>query len=122
MVITIIVLSILLSISIFVNINLTKKYEDLETMAEDSVDTLLENEKFLTELRNRIRSQQSYLRQLDRIGAFEADDETGYFFKEMKDIVNDIAVYFGETPLDDEKSSILEKQKSGISFQRDYIV
>jgi hypothetical protein len=122
MVITIIVLSILLSISIFVNINLTKKYEDLETITEDSVDTLLENEKFLTELRNRIRSQQSYLRQLDRIGAFEADDETGYFFKEMKDIVNDIAVYFGEPPLDDEKSSILEKPKSGISFQRDYTV
>lgn len=120
MVITIIVLSILLSVSIFVNINLTKKYEDLETMAEESVDTLLENEKFLTELRNRIRSQQSYLRQLDRIGSFEADDETGYFFKEMKDIVNDIAVYFGETPLDDQKSSILEKQKFDAKFEKDY--
>ena len=120
MVITIIVLFILLSISIFVNINLTKKYEDLETMAEESVDTLLENEKFLTELRNRIRSQQSYLRQLDRIGAFEADDETGYFFKEMKDIVNDIAVYFGEPPLDDQRSSVLEKPKFDAKFQKDY--
>ena len=120
MIITIIVLSILLSVSICVNINLTKKYEDLETMAEESVNILTENEKFLSELRNRIRSQQSYLRQLDRIGAFEADDETGYFFKEMKDIVNDIAVYFGEPPLDDEKTSILEKQKFDAKFEKDY--
>ena len=121
MMITIIVLTICLGISIFVNINLTRKFDQLDEMAQDSVDTLLENEKFLTELRNRIRSQQSYLRQLDRIGSFEADDETGYFFKEMKDIMNDIAVYFGENPIDDEKKSILEnKKQSDVSFQKDY--
>jgi hypothetical protein len=100
---------------------LTRKFDHLDEMAQDSVDTLLENEKFLTELRNRIRSQQSYLRQLDRIGSFEADDETGYFFKEMKDIMNDIAVYFGEEPIDDEKRSILENQRQpDVSFQKDY--
>jgi hypothetical protein len=121
MVITIIVLSISLAVSIYVNVNLTKKFEKLDEMAQESVDTLLENEKFLTELRNRIRSQQSYLRQLDRIGSFEADDETGYFFKEMKDIMNDIAVYFGENAIEDEKRSILENKKpSDVSFQKDY--
>jgi uncharacterized protein HemX len=121
MIIAIIVLSISLAVSIYVNINLTKKFEKLDEMAQDSIDTLLENEKFLTELRNRIRSQQSYLRQLDRIGSFEADDETGYFFKEMKDIMNEIAVYFGENPIEDEKKSILEnKKQSNVSFQKDY--
>jgi hypothetical protein len=121
MVITIILLSICLAISVYVNVNLTRKFEKLDEMAQDSIDTLLENEKFLTELRNRIRSQRSYLKQLDRIGSFEADDETGYFFKEMKDIVNDIAVYFGENPIDDEKRSILENKKpADVSFQKDY--
>ena len=121
MILTIIVLSICLAISIFVNVNLTRKFEKLDEMAQESVDILLQNEKFLAELRNRIRSQQSYLRQLDRIGSFEADDETGYFFKEMKDIVNDIAVYFGENPIDDEKKSILEnKNQADVSFQKDY--
>ena len=120
MMITIIVLTICLGISIFVNINLTRKFDQLDEMAQDSVDALLENEKFLTELRNRIRSQQSYLRQLDRIGSFEADDETGYFFKEMKDIMNDIAVYFGENPIDDEKKSILERQnQADVSFDKE---
>ena len=121
MLVSIIVISILLFVSIYVNINLTKKYEDLEILAENSAETLLESEKFLTELKNRVLSQQSYLRQLDRIGSFEADDETGYFFKEMKEIVNDIAVYFGEEPMGDEKSSILERPtKSGVQFQKDY--
>ena len=114
MLVLMIVMFILLSVSIYVNINLTKKYEDLETITEKSVETLLENEKFLTELKNRVLSQQSYLRQLDRIGSFEADDETGYFFKEMKDIINDISVYFGEEPLDDVKTSILKKPTSGL--------
>lgn len=121
MLVSIIVLSVLLLSSIYVNINLYKKFEKLEEMAENSVDTLLENEKFLTELKNRVLSQQSYLRQLDRIGAFEADDETGYFFKEMKDIINDIAIYFGEKPLDDQRSSILEKPKFDARFEKDYL-
>ena len=120
MLVSIIVISILLLVSIYVNINLTKKYENLEILAENSVETLLENEKFLTGLKNRVLSQQSYLRQLDRIGSFEADDETGYFFKEMKDIVSDIAVYFGEPPLDDEKTSILERPKFDATFEKDY--
>jgi len=105
MTIVIVVLSILLIASIYVNINLTKKYEKLDDMAQESVSVLIENEKFLTSLKNRLLSQQSYLRQLDRIGAFEADDETGYFFKELKSIVNDISLYFGENPIDDDKTN-----------------
>jgi hypothetical protein len=27
------------------------------------------------------------MRQIDRLGSFESDDETGYVFKELKDIV-----------------------------------
>ncbi len=44
-------------------------------------------------------------------------------FKEMKDIMNDIAVYFGENPIEDEKRSILENKKSAdVSFQKDYSI
>ena len=120
MILTISVLSVLLIVSVYINVNLTKKFEKMEEMAENSVDTLLENERFLTELKNRVLSQQSYLRQLDRIGSFESDDETGYFFKEMKDIINDIAIYFGQTPIDDNRESILEKQKFDAKFEKDY--
>jgi hypothetical protein len=39
-------------------------------------------------------SQRSYLKQLDRRGAFESDDEIGFFFKELKKIVDDISKNF----------------------------
>jgi len=120
MVILVYVTIVLLIGSIYINVNLLRKFEKMEEMAENSVDELTKNEKFLAELKNRVLSQQSYLRQLDRIGSFEADDETGYFFKEMKDIVNDITVYFGEEPMGDEKTSILEKQKFDAKFEKDY--
>jgi competence protein ComGC len=134
MTIMIVVLSILLIASIYVNINLTRKYEKLDDMAQESVDALIENEKFLTSLKNRLLSQQSYLRQLDRIGAFEADDETGYFFKELKSIVNDISLYFGENPIDDDKANsvlanlkfqeINDENKYDVKFEykKDYYV
>lgn len=123
MVIMIVVLSILLTLSIYVNINLTKKFEKLEAMAEDSVDSLLENERLLISLKNRLLSQQSYLRQLDRIGAFEADDETGYFFKELKSIVNDISLYFGENNVEESEDEVFEsKSNFQAKFEKDYNV
>ena len=64
MIITIVAISILLMISIYININLLRKFDKLEEMSQNSVDILLENEKFLTELKNRLLSQQSYLRNL----------------------------------------------------------
>ncbi len=120
MLVGIIIVSILLSISIFVNINLIKKFDKLEEIASNSVDALLENEKFLTSLKNRLLSQQSYLRQLDRIGAFESDDETGYFFKELKNIVNDISVFFGEKPIEEEQSIIAKNKSFEARFEKDY--
>jgi competence protein ComGC len=120
MLISIICISILLCVSVFININLVKKFDKLEEIAQNSVDSLLENEKFLTTLKNRLLSQQSYLRQLDRVGAFESDDETGYFFKELKTIVNDISVFFGEKPLEDEKPSITQNENFQARFQKDY--
>lgn len=82
-------LSLLLIGSGYVIYNLYTKYAQLESVAQENVD-------FILSVRNRVLSQQSYLKQLDRKGAFESDDETGYFFKELKKIINDIAVYLDE--------------------------
>jgi hypothetical protein len=44
---------------------------------------------------------------LDRKGAFESDDETGYFFKELKKIINDIALYLElESEQDEEEKDV----------------
>lgn len=71
---------------VYVIYNMYKKYDALERVAQENVD-------FILAIRARVLSQQSYLRQLDRIGSFESDDEVGIFFKELKKIINDISIY-----------------------------
>jgi hypothetical protein len=93
-----IILSIFLVSSLYVNYNLYKKYDKLEELSLNLEEVARNNEEFIIAIRNRIMSQQSYLRQLDRKGAFESDDEVGYFFKELKKIVNDISINLNIEP------------------------
>ena len=65
----------------------------METL-EDNIDELVKNiteyDTFYDELKRRVNESNSRLKQIDRLGSFEADDETGVIFKELKDIVNDL--------------------------------
>jgi hypothetical protein len=97
--ILLILLFLLLIGSLYGNINLYKKYSKLEEIAQ-------ENQDFILAIRNRVMSQRSYLKQIDKKGSFESDDEVGYFFKELKKIINDISLYFeDEEIVDDEKDN-----------------
>ena len=93
-----------LGISIYGNFNLTNKYEALEEIS-------IKNEEFIIAMRNRVLSQQSYLRQLDKNGAFQSDDEVGYFFKELKKIINDIYSYFEDTPPKDDDDDTTPRER-----------
>lgn len=86
--------------------NLYVKYSKLEETANANLD-------FILSIRSRVLSQRSYLKQLDRKGAFESDDEVGYFFKELKKIVNDISTY-----LDIEQNQEDEQQDQQIIRSR----
>lgn len=89
--------------SVYVIYNLYRKYDSLEKVSQENFD-------FIVSIRSRVLSQQSYLKQLDRRGAFESDDEVGYFFKELKKIINDIAFYLeieNEQTEEERPSSVL---------------
>ena len=62
--------------------NLTRKTEMLETWVEDFTQT--------------IDTVQSDLKKIDYMGSFEADDETGTIFEQIKEIVNQLESYRGE--------------------------
>ena len=62
--------------------NLTKKTEMLETWVEDFTQT--------------IDTVQSDLKKIDYMGSFEADDETGTIFEQIKDTINQLESYRGE--------------------------
>lgn len=84
--IVLVLLVLILCASLYVNYNLYKKYEMLE-------ETALENEQFLLAIRNRVMNKVSDLKQIDKRGSFESDDEVGHFFKDLKKIVIDIASF-----------------------------
>lgn len=109
-----IILIIFLSISIYININLYKKYDVLEQISSDLEISAKESREFITSMQSRIMSQRSYLKQLDKNGSFESDDEIGYFFKELKKIVNDISVYaIDEESIENEDNEALIKKFNG---------
>lgn len=64
--------------------------EALEDNVEELVKNVMEYETFYEELKRRVNESNSRLKQIDRLGSFEADDETGVIFKELKDIVNEL--------------------------------
>ena len=84
--IVLVLLVLVLGASLYANYNLYRKYETLE-------QTAMENEEFILSLRRRVMNKLSDLRQIDRRGAFESDDEVGHFFKELKKIIMDIASF-----------------------------
>lgn len=90
MILTIILLLILLGISIYANFNLLKRAEKLEEAQdliandyEDLYNKLIQFEKVIDNANKK-------LKEIDFKGSFESDDEVGFFFKELKNIQDDI--------------------------------
>ena len=90
MITTIIILSVLLTASIAVNINQLRKQESQSEYIEDLENSNTEYYNFFQKLKTQIGQSNSKLKQIDRLGSFEADDETGVAFKELKDIYDDL--------------------------------
>ena len=87
---TIIVISIILAISLFVNINQLRKQESQSEYIEELENSNTEYYSFFQKLKTQVGESNSKLKQLDRLGSFEADDETGLIFQEMKDIFDSL--------------------------------
>ena len=90
MIATIIILSVILTASMLINFNQMRKQEALEGYIEELENSNTEYYQFFTTLKSRINESNSKLKQIDRLGSFEADDETGFVFTELRDIIEDL--------------------------------
>ena len=90
MITTIIILSILLTASVAVNINQLRKQEAQSEYIDELENSNTEYYTFFQKLKTQIGESNSKLKQVDRLGSFESDDETGFAFKELKDIYDDL--------------------------------
>ena len=90
MITTIIILSVILLISIFVNINQLRKQENLTDYIEDLETSNTSYYNFLEQLKTKINQANSEIRNADRMGAFESSDEVGTSFKIIKEVMDDL--------------------------------
>ena len=90
MITAIVILSVAVLVSIFVNINQLRKQENLSDYIEELEKSNTEYYTFFSTLKTRIGESNSKLRQIDRVGSFQADDETGFIFKELQNIMDDL--------------------------------
>tara|TARA_B100000519_G_C13909495_1_gene281454 strand:- start:93 stop:377 length:285 start_codon:yes stop_codon:yes gene_type:complete len=90
MITTIIILSILLTVSVFVNINQLRKQEDQSDYIEDLEQSNLNYYEYFQGLKTKVNQANSEIRNADRMGAFESSDEVGTSFKLIKEVIDDL--------------------------------
>ncbi len=90
MITTIIVLSVLLVVSVFVNINQLRKQEDQSDYISDLEQSNLDYYEYFNGLKTKVNQANSEIRNADRQGAFEASDEVGTSFKLIKEVMEDL--------------------------------
>jgi len=81
MIIVIILLSVALAGTLFIIYNLLRKYEQGEEYIENLETWVKGFSKTITDMNREIKK-------IDNKGSFSADDEVGYFFKELKSIIS----------------------------------
>ena len=90
MMITIIILSIVLVVSLFVNYNQLRKQEAQSDYIEDLEQSNLDYYEFMQGLKTKVSQANSEIRNADRLGAFESSDEVGASFNIIKEVIDDL--------------------------------
>lgn len=81
------ILSITIVVLAITAFRLMKRIESMEDYVADVEKSNDEYFNFFTTLKTRISDSYSHLKNIDRLGSFENDDETGYIYKELKKII-----------------------------------
>ena len=66
---------------------LMKRIETMEDYVNEVEKSNDEYFNFFTTLKTRVSDSYSHLKNIDRLGSFENDDETGYIYKELKKVI-----------------------------------
>ena len=90
MITTIVILSVILLASMFVNINQLKKQEAQSDYIEELENSNTEYYNFFQQLKTKVGEANSQIRNADRLGAFEASDEVGTSFEIIREVMDDL--------------------------------
>ena len=101
MLITIIILGVLLVLSVYFVWNLLRKVEKLE-------DMLANLGSYVSDVTELIVKSQERIQEIDQKGTFQADDEVGFFFENLKEIQN----ILNSANLDEPRATSQEEERS----------
>ena len=68
-------------------------------------------EGFIIELQNIIEFATQKMKQVDAVGHYEADDETGFFFQQLKELQELLNGIFENEQIEENSSGAKEKEK-----------
>ena len=95
MITAIVILSITTLIFGFSTWNLLLKNEATEDVVDEQIKMFEEQEELLSKIATSIDTSMGRMKELDKLGSFEADDETGFVFKNMYEIISELEQYYG---------------------------
>ena len=78
-------------ILIYIVWNLTRKVEKLE----DELDT---QDEFLGGVDTKFNDALKRMQEIDRVGSFEADDESGFIFEKIKEVIEELKNEYTNRP------------------------
>lgn len=87
MIVLVSVLCLLLIISIYINYNLYTKVDYLTVYINNLIESI-------DIMRTRVLEMNNRLKAIDHRGSFEADDEVGFFFKDLQEIQTRLNILF----------------------------
>ena len=76
--------------SMYVNYTQLRRQERLEEYIQELEDSNVNLYDFFKQLKARMSESNSRIRSIDRLGAFESDDQIGFIFKEIQDLVEEL--------------------------------
>ena len=95
--VTILILLLLTDIGLgFFVWNLLRKLETADDNFNEMEKQYDESQKVIQFMDEKIQNAMERMKSIDRIGSFEANDETGYVFREMYSIIEELDMYYGE--------------------------
>ena len=89
MIITIIILSVTVVILGFTTFNLLKKVERYEDELSKRQDAIISYQDYINGLGSTVEFINKRMNEIDAKGAFQSDDEVGFFFERLK-MLNDM--------------------------------
>lgn len=109
MIIAIILLSIIIIICAYVIYISTLKIDKLEDIVAELDEENTELVEFISNFNNRLYNDFEHLKEIDRRGSFESDDEVGFVFVTIKSIIEDSFKYVNEYLKSDKKDEEKEE-------------